>query len=181
MKNTIIVHGSPDKEEYFDDHFPSPSNFHWIPWLQKQISLRDEVSIAPEMPQPYEPVYQMWSDLFSRLVAEDNCVCIGHSSGGGFLLKYFSLHPEITPSKLILVAPWIDPDDELETPFFEGIAFEQLKRIPEIHIFTSSDDSESCVTSFDIIRQNLESAIFHDFTDRGHFTTSEFPELLKLL
>lgn len=30
----IILHGMPDKEEYYDPANPSQSNRHRIPWLQ---------------------------------------------------------------------------------------------------------------------------------------------------
>lgn len=36
MKNAIILHGGPDKEEYYDPKARSMSNSHWIPWLQAQ-------------------------------------------------------------------------------------------------------------------------------------------------
>jgi hypothetical protein len=33
MKNAIILHGGPDKQEYYDPETPSQSNMHWLPWL----------------------------------------------------------------------------------------------------------------------------------------------------
>jgi uncharacterized protein len=45
MKNAIILHGNPSKEEYYDPKMPSMSNAHWIPWLQAQL-LTHEIAAA---------------------------------------------------------------------------------------------------------------------------------------
>jgi hypothetical protein len=37
MKNAVLIHGMPSKDEYFDPSAPSLSNAHWFPWLQKQL------------------------------------------------------------------------------------------------------------------------------------------------
>lgn len=36
-KSAIILHGMPSKEEYFSPAYASPSNSHWLPWLQKNL------------------------------------------------------------------------------------------------------------------------------------------------
>ncbi len=57
MKTAIIVHGMPPKEEYFNSAYPSQSNKHWIPWIQKQLILNGILAQTPEMPEPYDPDY----------------------------------------------------------------------------------------------------------------------------
>jgi hypothetical protein len=37
--NAIIVHGCPDREEYYDPAAPSASNHHWLPWLANQANI----------------------------------------------------------------------------------------------------------------------------------------------
>ncbi|HEU5004853.1 MAG TPA: hypothetical protein VFT49_02075 [Candidatus Saccharimonadales bacterium] len=41
MKRAIILHGRPAKKDYYGDKWPSESNSHWLPWLQKQFMRRD--------------------------------------------------------------------------------------------------------------------------------------------
>jgi hypothetical protein len=181
MKNTIIIHGSPDREEYYDRATPSPSNSHWIPWLQKELNFRDEISVVPEMPAPYDPLYSDWDDVISQYVIDTHTTLIGHSSGGGFLLRYLSEHPEINPARVVLIAPWMDPDHELSTPFFDFVIDAEITERTDLHIFTSSDDSDSCVRSFQLLENALPDATYHKYDDRGHFCSAEFSELLDVL
>ena len=119
MKNTILIHGAPYEEEFRNPEKPSPSNTNWFPWLQKQLALRDEVSVAPEMPRPYDGIYSEWAEVMESYKINTETVLIGHSCGGGFLLRYLSENKQIKPTKVVLVAPWLDPEPhELTTPFF---------------------------------------------------------------
>ena len=73
MKKAIIIHGSPSKEEFFDQKTPSPSNFQFLPWLQKELLLRDVIAQTPEMPAPYNPVYE--ESIKKSLMGSDNFKC----------------------------------------------------------------------------------------------------------
>lgn len=186
MKNTIIIHGTPSKQEFFDPHIPSPSNQHWFPWLQKQLALRDEISVAPEMPQPYEPRYDKYVSVIENYHIDHETVLIGHSCGAGFLLRYLSENPELEPAKVMLVAPWLDPDNWLPTvsinnDFFDFEIDTTLSDRTELHILYSTDDEEYINKSVVMIRTSLPNAHYHEFTDKDHFCTPELPELLKLL
>lgn len=181
MKSTIIIHGSPDKEEYYDVTQPSPSNHHWIPWLQKELTLKDEISFALEMPKPYDPIYLEWVKVVENCKIDKETTLIGHSCGGGFLLRYLSENKNIIPNKVILIAPWVDPEKELSTNFFEFEIDSELTQRTELHMFTSSDDFEGCLKSFDIIRNGLPSIHLHEFENKEHFCMKDFLELLQIL
>lgn len=84
MNHTILIHGMPDKEEYYDASFESPSNMQWVPWIQKELSKRDILSQAPEMPKPYEPRYEKWKEVFEQFKISDESILVGHSCGGLF-------------------------------------------------------------------------------------------------
>ena len=109
MKNALLLHGTCDREEYFSDLHTSLSNSHWLPWLQKQLLIRDILTQTPEMPQAYDPQYDLWEKTFERFDVDKNTILVGHSCGGGFLLRWLSEN-RVEVNKLILVAPWIDPD-----------------------------------------------------------------------
>ena len=189
MNQIIIIHGMPDKEEYLGDLWPSPSNAHWIPWLQKELSRKEVLSQAPEMPRPYELNYQEWLDVFEQFKISNKTTLIGHSCGGGFLLRYLSEHPEINPKKVILVAPWIDPEPhELEegNDFFKFKIDEDVVSRTSLHVMYSTDDLGPCIRSAEIIRIAIPNATYHVYTDKGHFTEPDlgdkaFPELFELI
>lgn len=118
MNHVVLIHGAPYEEEFYNPEKPSPSHTNWFPWLQKQLALKDEISVAPEMPHPYNPIYEDHCAVFEQMKISNETILVGHSCGGGFLLRYFSEYPELHPKKIILVAPWIDPEPkELTTGF----------------------------------------------------------------
>ncbi len=181
MNQTILIHGSPYKDEFYKTEKPSPSNTNWFPWLQKQIALKNGLCQALEYPKPFDPLYENWLEVFKQQSLEKNSIVIGHSCGGGFLLRFFSENPNIKVEKIILVAPWLDPENELTTDFFNFSINSNIQDINTIHVFISSDDSPDLLTSFEIIKKSLPKATYHEYSDKGHFCGKEFPEILNLL
>jgi predicted alpha/beta hydrolase family esterase len=185
MNQVIIIHGAPEKEEYLGEGgWPSPSNTHWIPWVQTQLSYKEILSQAPEMPRPYDLIYENWVEVFEQFKVSNETTLVGHSCGGGFLLRYLSENKNVSPKKVILVAPWLDPEPkELSTNFFDFEIDQTLVKRTNLHIFMSSDDFEGCLKSFETIERLLPNATYHKFIDKGHFTEpvlgiKAFPELL---
>ena len=70
MRNAIIVHGKPSREEYYDPAVPPPSSHHWLPWLAKQLLVRAIHAVRPEMPHAYAPDYPSWRREFERYDVE---------------------------------------------------------------------------------------------------------------
>lgn len=187
MNHIILIHGMPDKEEYFSEGKPSSSNKHWLPWIQKQLAIKGVLSQAPEMPEPYEPSYEKWVEVFEQFKISTETTLVGHSCGGGFLLRYLSEHPDIGPKRVVLVAPWIDPEpSELTSDFFDFSIDPTLTDRTDLHVFYSSDDDIPMIKTAETIEQALPRATYHKYIDKGHFTkgdlgTEAFPELLEEL
>ncbi len=185
MNHVVLIHGMPDKEEYFSEEKPSSSNKHWFPWIQKKLAIHERLSQSLEMPHPYNPIYEDHCAVFEQMKISKETILVGHSCGGGFLLRYFSEHPELHPKKIILVAPWIDPEPkELTTGFFDFTIDPTLTQRTNLILFYSTDDDEVCVRSAEMIREALPGATYHTFDNKGHFTlgdlgTEAFPELLE--
>lgn len=188
MKNALIIHGTCDKEEYFSDQYPSLSNSHWLPWLQKQLLMNNILTQTPEMPDAYlpDPGYEKWSGELAQFTLNEDSILIGHSCGAGFLLRYLSEN-KINISKLILVAPWLDPEREDTTSFFDfEIDTKLVERIKEIHLFISKNDQASILKSAVIIKDKIATITNHEFSNLGHFIskhmkTDKFPELLAAI
>ena len=106
--------------------------------------------------------------------------------GGGFLLKYLSLNPQIKIDKLILVAPWLDLDKE-GGEFLDGFDLDKnlVDQCNEISLFCSTDDDSYIIDSVKKIREIYQNIKIYEFTDKGHFCMDEigptFPELLDVI
>lgn len=186
MKNAIILHGRPDKEEYYNPAFPSASNSHWIPWLQKQLLINDIETYTPEVFRVYENNYNNWTREFERYGITSETMLIGHSCGGGFLVRWLSENRNKRVDKVILVAPWIDPDREYTSDFFDfEIDTNLTDRTNGLMIFHSDDDMEKIKKTVAILREKIKRYKYKEFHKYGHFCyedmkTAEFPELLDV-
>lgn len=189
MKNAIILHGMPDPgmKEYYNPSVPSASNAHWLPWLQQQLMIRDIATQTPEIPNSWKPDYPTWRKEFERYDITPETVLVGHSCGGGFLVRWLSEHPDIRVGKVVLVAPWIDPRRTNTTDFFEFVIDPLLKsRTADLVIFGSDNDFKSVQASIQIIREAVQDVGYREFHNYGHFCTEDlksvqFPELLEEL
>ncbi len=183
MKNAILVHGTCDEDEYFDEQYPSMSNSHWFPWLQKQLLVRRIHTSTPEMPDAYAPDYVKWKKEFERYDITESTILVGHSCGGGFLVRWLSENP-VSVKQVVLVAPWLDPFRLKTTDFFEfTIDKELLSRADKLVVYVSDDDDKDILKSVEIIQSQLGRIMTKHFTGMGHFTEegmgkSDFPELL---
>ena len=186
MDNVYILHGCCDREEFEDLSVPSGSNFHWIPWLQKQLIVSGYNCQTPEMPAPYKADYNSWSDIFSSFPINERTSLIAHSCGCGFFLRYLADNPSPI-NKLILVAPWLDPNNKMGDFLSFELSATLTEQIKELHILYSTDERVGGVKeSVDHLLKTYPSAHYHEFEDKGHFCLSEmgtnaFPELLELI
>lgn len=185
MKNAIILHGRPSKQEYFDPSLPSASNDHWYPWLQKQLLLQHIKADTPEVINAYAPTWDVWVKEVERFDITTESILIGHSTGGGFWVRYLSEHPEVYVDTVVLVAPWLNVKHEESLTFFDfdldpGIVIRSKKFI----IFVSDSDAQDIKNSIGFLKDKLPEASFKDFHNYGHFCyedlqTDAFPELLR--
>lgn len=187
MSNAILLHGMPSKNEYYSSDYPSASNSHWLPWIQKQLLINEIDAATPEIPHAYQPDYTIWTKEFERFTINQHTSLVGHSCGGGFLVRWLSEHPEITVNKVVLVAPWIDPFREDTTDFFEFTIDPNLAAHTQgLWVFNSDTDSKGVHATVDTIRSTVNNTEYKEFHNYGHFTlksmkTQEFPELLDVL
>lgn len=187
MKNAILVPGRPDKSEYYNPKYPTNSNNHWFPWLSKQLQINDVFAVAIEPPQPWRPRFDVWSKEFERFEIGPETLLVGHSCGGGFLVRWLSEHKQTKVGKVILVAPWLNPDNNPESETADFFDFEidpdLVSRTAGVTIFNSDNDHESIRESVSIIRSKVQDLTYREFHEYGHFFqrdlgTVEFPELV---
>lgn len=186
MKNAIILHGKPGKEEYYDPDVPSCSNFHWLPWLQKQLLARDIHAHTPEVPDAWKPYYPTWQKEFERFDIAPETLLVGHSCGGGFLVRWLSEHKDTKVGSVVLVAPSLGVGWD-DTSFFDfEIDSELADRTRGLIIFGSDNDEPALVETAAKLRYTIRGSQYKEFKGYGHFTlgsmkTDKFPELLEEL
>jgi predicted alpha/beta hydrolase family esterase len=188
--NAILVPGRPDKDEHYDPSRPSNSEDHWYSWLKRQLILRDIPAVTIEPPFAFRPRYAEWKREFERFDVNHDTILVGHSCGGGFIIRYLSEHKELEVGKVALVAPWINPDNYEESDTADFFDFEIdpgfPKRTKAVVVFISSDDEPSVVKTVDILKEKVDGLEIKQYLDKGHFTledlgTKEFSELLSVL
>jgi predicted alpha/beta hydrolase family esterase len=186
MKTAVIIHGYYDKSEFMDANRPAASNDHWIPWLQRQLLLNSIEAQAPEMPGFYEPNYEKWKEMLERFSPDENTMLIGHSCGGGFLIRWLS-EKNVKVGKVVLAAPWIDPNRQIIPEFFDFEIDPALAaKTSGLTIMYSTDDHPDILESIRILKSKLQNVEFKEFQGKGHFVLSslrseKFPELLDVL
>lgn len=189
MEQVILIHGLPDKEEVLGDVWPSPSNAHWFPWIQKQLTRQEILCQALEMPRSYNPVYKDHERVLNQMEISEKTTLVGHSCGGGFLLRYLSEHQNLKPKKVILVAPWLDLENYLkelnpDSDYFDFTIDTSILERTDLCCMYSTDDDNSILESVKMIREKIPDIKVSEFSDKGHFTepdlrSKEFPELLS--
>lgn len=182
MKNAIIVPGRPDKDQHYDAKLPSNSDDYWYSWLKRQLILKDIHAVSIEPPFPFRPRYDEWKQEFERFDITPETILVGHSCGGGFLIRYLSEHKDLRVGKVVLVAPWMNPLNYAEADtadFFDfKIDAEFPSRTAGTTVFISSDDEPSVIKTVEILKDKVKDIIYREFTNKGHFTNSKFYEVL---
>ena len=187
MRNAIILHGLLSKTEYYAEKYPSASNSHWLPWLQKHLMINDIKADTPEIPNVYEPVYETFVSEVERFDISPDTMLIGHSMGAGFWVRYLSEHPELHVDKVVLVAPWLNLEHEYDIDFFDfKIDQSIIERVNEFIIFNSDNDMLPVQQTVEFIKEKVPATTVRVFHEYGHFTsgsmkTDAFPELLEAL
>jgi predicted alpha/beta hydrolase family esterase len=188
MKNAIILHGGPSKEEYYDPKLPSESNAHWLPWLQSQLLKQDIAAATPEVPNAYDRNWATWSREVERYEITPETILVGFSTGAGFFIKYLSIHPELMVNKVMLVAPWLDPNKRHTKHFFDDFDIDPgfPARTAGVTVFYSDDDEEDVQITVQMLKDASGAITFREFHGYGHFTyedlqSDKLPELLEEL
>lgn len=186
VKNAYILHGVCDEEEYIQMD-SSPSNAHWLPWLQQKLLRAGVLCQTLEMPTPYRPVYKEWAEVWESAQLNEGTTIVAHSAGGGFILKWLSEHPNERISKMVLAAPWFDPLREYGNFLKFDLSPALGERIGNLHLLYSEDENvEGVAQTKDLILKTLPQTQLHLFKHHGHFCleemkTTEFPELWEIV
>jgi len=90
--------------------------------------------------------------------------------------------------KVVLVAPWLNPEDNPVSDTADFFDFEidsdLVTRTAGVTIFNSNNDQATIHKSVQIIRDKVKDINYKEFHNKGHFcledmNTVEFPELAQ--
>ncbi len=161
---------------------------HWLPWIVGELGKAGVEAHNPEMSEPYAPDYEKWSKVFEQFNVDENTMLVGHSCGGGFLVRWLSEHKDKKVGKVVLVAPWIDPTHAFAPAMFNDLVIDEnlAERTAGVVEMISLDDEQDELDTLAILREKIKGLQVIEFKDKGHFLTQhmgtdEFPELLDLL
>ena len=185
MKTAIILHGMARREVYYDPSYDSQGSSHWLPWLQRQLQVRDYLAQTPEMPRPYAPEFAAWRDIFERHGPDKETLLVGYSCGAGFLVRWLSENKEVQVGHVVLVAPWLDLERAHGDLFDFIIDPEIVNRCARMSIVHSDNDHLPMQRTVQLLQSTLGNADYHEFHNYGHFCLKhiggrEFPELLDI-
>ncbi len=188
----IYVHGG-DAFENKEDLYALLRSRTFNPYAEPFATWRDHIkaelvetydSIFMQMPNSFWADYEAWKIWFDKVIPylHEDAVLIGHSLGGGFYLRY------LTENKLpvrVRQLHWVASVlDEVVWPGIGGFKIDEqnwpgfASDIDEVHLWHSEDDTSVPVHHSERFLALYPQAQLHRFTDRGHFLTPEFPELL---
>lgn len=184
--NAVFCHGVMSPQDDWATREFNPVK-GWKYWLQFQIEKdRDIVMQMPQFPHAHVLLmkYDEWEQIMDRQDINPDTILIGHSAGGGFILKYMARHPELHVRQIILVAPYCDTENYQPFGFYRDFELSNdiIKRTSGgADIMISDDDDFYILNSFNKIVNKMPDIRVHKFTGRGHFVCDKLPEVLDLI
>lgn len=193
MKQILLIHGG-DSYSSYDAYLQDLKSMQLdyarlLPQKKWKQTLSEELPgydiLMPTFPNGYNANYDEWVIYFEKIIPflTKDAQIIGHSLGAMFLANY--LHSHILPVKvrriILLAGQYGERVGDDMGSFVVKSATGLDINSHEIHLFFSSDDPVIDFASLARFETDIPSAITHKFTDRGHFISETFPELIELL
>lgn len=192
MQQVFVIHGGEafDSYEEYLEHLKSIevsledlARKGWKSGLAEKLGPEYQI-VAPRFPNSLNARYAEWKIWFGKYIPllDNNVIFLGHSLGGVFLTKYLSeeTYPKSIRAAMLVAAPYNTPTD---WPYADFNIITPLTRFAEqggqIFLYHSEDDPVVPFSELAKYRSQLPNATVRTFTDRGHFNTEEFPELVE--
>lgn len=191
MKRQILIIGGGEIFKKYEDYLDYLQRYKikrlkdlkyrdWKSNLEIDLGGGFEV-IYPKMPCKKNAKYLEWKIWLRKFFPflRDGLILIGHSLGGGFLLKYLSENKfPVKISQFHLVAVPVSEGRESLGDFKLPKDFSDIENlVEEIYVYQSEDDPIVPFSDSQKILSILSKARFIRFRNRGHFRNGHFLEL----
>lgn len=192
-KQVIVMHGGEafdTYEQYMENLLKEEIDYRdffkkgWKKTLSLLLGENFEV-LTPRMPNEANAKYAEWKIWFDKIVPfiMDGVILIGHSLGGMFLARYLAENrlPKKIKATMIVASPHTENMDRSLADF---VIPKDLKLFEEqggeIFLYYSNDDPlvSEALKHLENYKKSLPKSHVRVFTDRGHFSGEEFPEIL---
>lgn len=148
--------------------------------LQEALGTEYHV-IYPKMPDEENPEDEAWMTQIAEELASltGDVILVGHSAGGGVLLKYLlkkDIHKPISGIFLISIPYWGPEDEQREYTLHAGFASRLPNGVP-IFLYHSRDDEWVPFAHLGIYAEKIPQAVVREFDGRGHQFKNDLSEI----
>lgn len=156
---------------------------NWYGWLKSKLLEKNIDCLLRNMPDPVLAREEIWIPFMEKqLNCDEHTVIVGHSSGAQAALRYAEKHSVLG---LILVSPCVtdldDPNEKASGYYNRPWEWEQIKQNTQwIVQFGSTDDPFIPFSEQEQVAEGTASE-FHKFSDKGHFQSLAFSDLMNIL
>ncbi len=184
--NIVFCHGVMGPDENWNNKTYNESK-GWKDWLQFTTEAEHDVLMQiPRFPHAHALLmkYDEWEKIMNTQDINADTTLIGHSAGGGFILKYMAIHPDLHVRQIVLVAPWIDTDDFQPFGFYKGLGLNNnivTRTKLGIDMMVSDDDMPHIISSTEKIMKDMPNINVHRFSKYGHFILPRLPEIMPII
>jgi uncharacterized protein len=153
---------------------------HWYAWAVERFRQQGFEVIAEDMPDPEIAHMNIWlPHIEKHFKADEKSIIVGHSSGGVAALRYLENHRLFGAVVIGVNHTDLGYPEEKEAGWYDAPwQWAKINRNAGWIIqYASTDDPYINIEEPRLIHQKTGSE-YYEFTNRGHFMTKEFPELI---
>ena len=160
----------------------SKSTDGWLHYVQSELTTLGFEVINKEFPDSVLAREEFWLPFIKELGADENTILIGHSSGAEAVMRYVEKNKVL--GTVLVGACYTDLGEENEKQsgyYNRPWDWQAIKNNQKWIIqFASTDDPFIPLEEARFVNNQLHAEYF-EYTGRGHFMTTKFPELIDAI
>ncbi|MCC7241443.1 MAG: alpha/beta hydrolase [Acidobacteria bacterium] len=154
----------------------------WLPYVERELTALGLAVVNQTFPDNLHARARVWLPHLESLGTDEHTILIGHSSGAVAAMRYAE-HHRLLGSILVGVSHTdLGDSGEAASGYFrERWQWPRIRDNQQwIAIYNSTDDPHIPIAEPRFVAARLGCRYF-EFTDRGHFTAGELPEVVHFL
>lgn len=181
MRYDRIMGASRPKIIFLHGNSGEGMGHYWFPYAAREFQKLRFTVVAKSFPDARLARRSIWLPFLEKECgADENSILIGHSSGAIATMRFAEKHRIF--GSVLVGAYYTDTgveNERLSGYFDDPWNWEAIRRNQNWIIqFASVDDPFFSVEEPRLVSRELKTE-YHEFTDRGHFFETEFPELIE--